>query len=97
MFTPLSQNNIEEIVQIQLNSLAKRLKETDIIISATPEAIHAIGELGYDPQFGARPVKRVIQKHVLNELSKKIIAGEINSADTVTIDFKNDHIDFKNS
>ena len=77
MFTPLNKKEIANIVKIQLSSLAKMLKEKQIILSSTDEAISTLAEKGFDPQFGARPVKRVVQKQVLNALSKEILAGTI--------------------
>ena len=86
MFTPLTQENIHQIVKIQLDGLAKLVAKNDIILTATDEAIQKIGELGYDPQFGARPVKRVIQKNVLNELSKEILSGNVTPASEIVLD-----------
>lgn len=91
MFHPLTRDNVMEIAKIQLAILAKRLKKNEIYISATDEAIDCIAQLGYDPQFGARPIKRVIQKRVMNELSKEILGGKIQAGDTVSIDcFENE-------
>ena len=86
MFRPLSGNNIREIVKIQINSLKKRLAKNDINIDITDEAIKELAHQGYDPQFGARPVKRVIQKMVLNELSKEILSGKVSNEDHILID-----------
>ena len=97
MFTPLSKKELRDIVTIQFELIKTRLLENGIQIEATKAALDHLGEIGYDPQFGARPLKRVIQKHVLNELSKKIIAGEINNEKIVSIDFKNKKIEFRNS
>jgi ATP-dependent Clp protease ATP-binding subunit ClpB len=86
MFTPLTKNNVKQIVQIQFNKLKEMLLEKDIKLVITDEAFNHIAEVGYDPQFGARPVKRVIQKQVLNELSKAILAGTIDTSDSVVMD-----------
>ncbi len=86
MFRPLTETDIQEIVKIQINSLQKRLSKNDISISITEEAIKEIAHQGYDPQFGARPVKRVIQKMVLNELSKELLAGNISNEANILID-----------
>ena len=86
MFRPLTENDIQEIVKIQINSLKKRLVKNDISIDITEDAIKEIAQQGYDPQFGARPVKRVIQKMVLNELSKEILSGRISNEDHILID-----------
>ncbi len=86
MFTPLTQKDINEIVEIQLKGLAKMLTKNDIQLDWTKEAIEHIAELGYDPQFGARPVKRVLQKNVLNQLSKEILAGKVKSDSSILLD-----------
>ena len=86
MFTPLTRENVHLIVKLQFNSIAKKLEEQDIHITATSEAIDWLSELGFDPQFGARPVKRVIQKRVLNELSKQILAGKVQKGTNLILD-----------
>jgi ATP-dependent Clp protease ATP-binding subunit ClpB len=86
MFLPLSKENLKEIIDIQLKDLEKLLEKRNIRLSATSEAIEHIGNLGYDPQFGARPVKRIVQKNVLNELSKELISGKINDGDDLVLD-----------
>ena len=97
MFTPLNKKELREIVTIQFELIKHRLSENGVRIDATESVLDYLGEIGYDPQFGARPLKRVIQKHILNELSKKIISGEINNEHKVTVDFKNQQIEFRNS
>ena len=96
MFQPLTRANILEIVKIQFQILKDRLKSSHIKIEATNEALEWLSIEGYDPQFGARPVKRVIQKTVLNELSKSLLAGKIGPESTVLIDLKDGKLDFKN-
>ncbi|MGM9795165.1 MAG: ATP-dependent chaperone ClpB [Candidatus Aphodosoma sp.] len=96
MFTPLRKDEISEIVKLQLNSIAKQLKENDIDFKFTTAAINKLAEAGYDPQFGARPVKRALQHLVLNKLSKEIISGNINKQAPITIDVKNNEIIFTN-
>lgn len=86
MFTPLSRKEITGIVSLQLRRLKERLEQAGIHMVASPEAIEYLGEAGFDPQFGARPVKRVIQKEVLNELSKAILSNSIDKTDTVVLD-----------
>ena len=86
MFTPLTRENVHRIVELQFNGIAKMLEENDIHLTATPEAIEWLAQLGYDPQFGARPVKRVMQKKVLNELSKQILAGKVDKNATIVLD-----------
>lgn len=95
MFRPLSKTNVRDIVKIQLAQLAKKLKEKHIEIEATDYAIDFLTNAGYDPQFGARPVKRVIQKSVLNELSKAILAGEVTVEDKIMIDEFNNKMVFR--
>ncbi len=86
MFKPLDQKEIHEIVDIQLKGLGRRLAKRDISLKATPEAIDWIAKKGFNPQLGARPLKRVIQHDVLNALSKAIIAEKIKDGDHVTLD-----------
>ena len=86
MFEPLTRQDVEEIVKLQFDAVAKRIAEQGIKLSATPEAIEWLGQLGYDPQFGARPVKRVIQKEVLNELSKWLLAGKVQAGKDIVLD-----------
>ena len=95
VFTPLNKRYIRSIVQLQLNQLAELLEEKGIKIHMTEEAKLHIVEAGYDPHFGARPVKRVIQKQVLNELSKALLAGTIDTAHTVVMDIFDGKIVFR--
>jgi ATP-dependent Clp protease ATP-binding subunit ClpB len=78
MFRPLSREDIRKVVSIQFKLIQKRLEETGIKLEAAADVLDMLGEQGYDPQFGARPLKRVLQKRILNELSKEILAGRIN-------------------
>jgi len=100
MFQPLTKKDIEGIIKIQIKSLQDRLQEDNIKIDITKEGIAALAELGYDPQFGARPVKRVIQKEILNQLSKEMLAGSVSSDEAILIDafdhnfvFRKNHVD----
>lgn len=86
MFHPLTKGNIRQIVDIQLGALKKLLKEKNILLNITNEAFDYIATVGYDPFFGARPVKRVIQKQVMNELSKTLLAGDIEPDSTIVMD-----------
>jgi ATP-dependent Clp protease ATP-binding subunit ClpB len=86
MFEPLNREDVANIVKIQLNQIADRLAEQHIIISATAEAIEWLAELGYDPHYGARPVKRVLQKQILNELSKQLLADKIDKTKEIIVD-----------
>jgi ATP-dependent Clp protease ATP-binding subunit ClpB len=86
MFKPLSEEQIKDIVEIQFDILRKTLLNNGIEIQITKAAIEWLAERGFDPQFGARPVKRIIQKYLVNELSKEILAGRVNSSVPITID-----------
>ncbi|MGB1103475.1 MAG: ATP-dependent chaperone ClpB [Crocinitomicaceae bacterium] len=96
MFQPLTRADVLEIVKIQFGSLKKRLKKSNIELEATNEALEWIALEGYDPQFGARPVKRVIQRVVMNELSKSLLAGKIGPDSTILIDLKDGALHFEN-
>ena len=96
MFTPLTKNNIVKIVSLQLDQLKKMLAKQNITIDATPESIKYLAEKGYDPQYGARPIKRVIQREVLNTLSKEILSGAITTDSVVLIDSFDDKLVFRN-
>jgi len=86
LFQPLNYNEIGKIVQFQLRGINKMLESRNIILTATQEAIDFILKKGYDPAFGARPLKRVVQQEVLNKLSKEILAGNIKEGERVTVD-----------
>ncbi|WP_304197538.1 ATP-dependent chaperone ClpB [Flavobacterium alvei] len=96
MFTPLTNANIAQIVGLQLKSVTKMLAQQGITMDATPEAIDYLSEKGYDPQFGARPVKRVIQRDVLNKLSKEILAGKITTDSIILLDSFDGELVFRN-
>jgi ATP-dependent Clp protease ATP-binding subunit ClpB len=95
MFTPLRKDQIEEIVRLQLRILSDRLEKTEIELKVTPDALHYLSDKGYDPQFGARPVKRVIQKEVMNELSKYILSGKLDKSEPVVLDVFDHQIVFR--
>jgi ATP-dependent Clp protease ATP-binding subunit ClpB len=96
MFKPLNVEQIREIVVIQVSSLIKMLSSRGISLSVNESVIDWLAERGYDPQLGARPVKRLIQKELVNELSKEIINGKILKEDRITIDVKDGTICFLN-
>jgi ATP-dependent Clp protease ATP-binding subunit ClpB len=96
MFQPLTRENVHEIVGLQFKLIAKTLESQGIKLSASPQAIEWLSELGYDPQFGARPVKRVIQKKILNELSKQILSGKVQTNGVIEIDVIKNEFVFKN-
>jgi ATP-dependent Clp protease ATP-binding subunit ClpB len=96
MFTPLSKENIKDIVGLQLKSLTRMLAQQGITFDATQEAISYLAEKGYNPEYGARPVKRVIQKEVLNELSKQVLAGKVTTDSIILLDAFDDKLVFRN-
>jgi ATP-dependent Clp protease ATP-binding subunit ClpB len=96
LFTPLTQTNIKQIVSFQLKSVTKMLAHQNITMDATPEAIDYLAQKGYDQQFGARPVKRVIQREVLNQLSKEILAGNVTTDSVILLDCFDRQLVFRN-
>jgi ATP-dependent Clp protease ATP-binding subunit ClpB len=97
MFTPLNKEEVTMIVQIQLKMLSDMLKDKNISFSSTKEAVESLSKKGYNPQFGARPIKRVIQREVLNELSKEILAGKIKAESNILLDAFDDELVFRNN
>ncbi|MCF4101254.1 ATP-dependent chaperone ClpB [Gillisia sp. M10.2A] len=96
MFTPLSEKDIRKIVELQLKGVKKMLSQQGIVMDATQEAISYLALRGFDPQFGARPVKRVVQREVLNKLSKEILSGAINTESIILLDEFDDTLVFRN-
>ena len=96
MFEPLTRTDIEHIVDIQMGIIRKMLSENGITLDYTPSAKRLIAKLGYDPLFGARPVKRVIQREVVNELSKRILASEVNRDKPILIDAEGERLTYSN-
>ena len=96
MFTPLNEEEIRQIVSLQLNGVKSMLAQNGVALNFTNEALAFITDKGYDPQFGARPVKRVIQRYVLNELSKALLSGRIDKNHPITIDSNGTELIFKN-
>ena len=88
MFTPLNEAEIEEIVGLQINSIKKMLARNGVTLEVTPAALHYLAEEGYDPEFGARPVKRAIHRLVLNQLSKDILAQKVDRDHPIVIDYQ---------
>ena len=95
LFTPLTKDNTVEIVDIQLNMLRKRLLQNDIKLFINPEVIDWIAEAGFDPHFGARPIKRVIQKNILNELSKELLGNKLDGSKNVVVDMFDEKVVFR--
>lgn len=96
VFTPLSREAIKEIVRLQFEQIVKRLSTSELKIELSEKANDWLSGIGYDPHFGARPVKRVLQKYVLNELSKRILSGKVDKSKPIVIDFENDSLVFSN-
>jgi ATP-dependent Clp protease ATP-binding subunit ClpB len=96
MFKPLSRDEIHGIVKLQFEQVRKMLNKNGIELQISDKAVRLLAEMGYDPQFGARPLKRVIQREVLNELSKMILAGKVNVEKPIRIDVENENFIFNN-
>ena len=96
LFTPLNKVAIFQIVKLQFKELKKRIDQQKITMDATDEAIEYLAMKGYQPEFGARPVKRVLQKEVLNTLSKEILAGKITTDSIILLDCFDDQLVFRN-
>ena len=96
MFTPLNENEIEQIVKLQIESIKRMLASNGVTLEVTDRALHYLAEEGYDPEFGARPVKRVIHRMILNQLSKDILAQRIDRSKSIIIDYNHDSLTFSN-
>ena len=96
MFQPLMINDIIEIIRIQLNDLKEQLAKNGVILQFTDYALEFLAENGFDPQFGARPLKRLIQKRIVNELSKKLLSGSIDKSKPVLVDVFDGTVVFRN-
>ena len=97
MFRPLSQSEIEEIVHLQVESVAHRLEEQGIRLEVAPAAIALVARAGFDPEYGARPVKRALQRLLLDDLSRAILAGTVTSGQPIRVDVQDDHLVFGNA
>jgi ATP-dependent Clp protease ATP-binding subunit ClpB len=95
MFKPLNRDQIKQIVGIQLKGIEHMLSGYQLKLKVTDDAIDWLAEKGYDPQLGARPVKRLIQKEIVNELSKEIIGGTVSKEDTIIVDVADGHLTFR--
>ncbi len=95
IFTPLTRNDIKDVVKIQFERILERLNQQGLDIEITENAIDWIGTVGYDPHFGARPIKRILQKYILNDLSKKIIQGNISKDQKIIIDVEDQELVFR--
>jgi ATP-dependent Clp protease ATP-binding subunit ClpB len=94
MFKPLNLSQIKDIVEIQLTNIKKILEGNNLKLEVSDNAVSWLAKHGFEPQMGARPVKRLIQKEIINELSKELISGRISREDTVLIDLDKDHLSF---
>ena len=94
MFEPLTQTEIREVVKLQISAVQKMLSQNGIQLSLSESAIDLLTREGYDPEFGARPVKRAIQRLLLNDLSKAILAGTVSRDHPILVDVEGDHLTF---
>lgn len=96
MFTPLTKEDVYEIVGLQIRSLSKMLAANGIELDVRPKAKEWLAEQGYDPMYGARPIKRTIQRYIVNDLSKKILAGQVDKDKPIVIDESGDRLTYQN-
>ena len=96
MFTPLTRDEVRDIVKLQIGSVAKMLAQNGVKLNVSERAVDWLAEEGFDPMFGARPVKRTLQRNLVNELSRRILAGQIDSDSIIQIDADSDGLIFKN-
>ncbi len=96
VFTPLEKSDVKKIVMLQFQAIQKMLAHNEVTINLSEDAINYLADLGFDPQFGARPIKRVLQKQILNELSKQILAEKITANENILVDFKDNQLIFTN-
>jgi ATP-dependent Clp protease ATP-binding subunit ClpB len=97
LFSPLTQKEIKQIVKLQFNLIAKRLESQGVSIRASEEAVDQLAQLGFDPQYGGRPVKRVLQQQILNPLSKDLLGDKLDKSQPITVDYFDRHFVLKNS
>ena len=95
MFTPLNKNEIAGVVRLQMNAVSKMLEQQGFNLRVTDKAVEYLAQAGFDPEFGARPVKRAIQRDVLNALSKSLLAGEVTREHEIEIDANDSGITFR--
>jgi ATP-dependent Clp protease ATP-binding subunit ClpB len=95
VFHPLSKEHIREIAKIQLAGLAKRLRERELKIEISNEALDVLGRFGFDPVYGARPLKRAIQSMLENPLAKEVLSGRFLAKDTIVVDARNGALEFR--
>lgn len=96
MFQPLTQPQIEQIVRLQVNGIQKLLKDQEVMLNVSDAAVKLVAQAGFDPEFGARPVKRALQRMLLNDLSKALLAGTVDKTKPIHVDAEVDHLTFHN-
>ena len=96
MFQPLNKPQIEQIVRLQIKGIQKMLEDNGVTLQMSDEAIDFLATAGYDPEFGARPVKRAIQRYLLNDLSKKLLSQEVNREKPIIVECEGDGLKFRN-
>lgn len=96
MFQPLDKEQINQIVRLQINGIQRMLSDNGVILELTEGAYDFLATAGYDPEFGARPVKRAIQRYLLNDLSKKLLAQEVDRSKPIIVDCSNGELSFRN-
>lgn len=97
VFRALSKEDIEQIVELELVKVGERLEEHEILLKVTPEALDLLADLGYDPEMGARPLKRVIQQQIEDNLSDALLSGEFNDGDNIIVDVVDGEIELQHS
>ncbi|MGE4587848.1 MAG: AAA family ATPase, partial [Mangrovibacterium sp.] len=95
MFSPLSLEEMKQVVRIQFNRIVRRLQNRNMKLEISPEAISWLASVGYDPQYGARPVTRLLQKYVLNALSRALLSGSLTAGQDILIDVEDEQLTFK--
>ena len=96
MFMPLSESEIQEIVHLHIDNVCRMLAKNGVQLQVTPQALALLSQEGYDPEFGARPVKRVIQRQLLNTLSKQILSGTLDNTRPIIVDAQEGKLTFSN-
>ena len=96
MFQPLNKAQIEQIVRLQINGIQKMLADNGVTLQLTNDAVDFLATAGYDPEFGARPVKRAIQRYLLNDLSKKLLSQEVERSKPIVVERSTDGLTFRN-
>ena len=97
MFEPLTQPQIEQIVRLQIGGIQRLLKEQEVTLRVTDAAVKLVAQAGFDPEFGARPVKRALQRLLLNDLSKALLAGTVNKEKPIEVDANGSELRFSNA